>query len=784
MNLRIQGLVLLLLTVSSVYAGRTVTDGFQSVFVRPSPDRPDPDPNPCFRFFDVYLPDEFDSNPEMTFPIVYHLTGLGGNYTTFSEPDRLVMDKMLANKEVVPMIIVAPDPRVLNYDGSFWTDSNVVQDPTESFNNNFERYFIEELIPFVDQKYRQKKDAQGNAAPFRALMGQSMGGYGSLLFGIKHPELFDAYAGDSPTAFWLINTNLASPPEPASPQGSSMFSFNKLLIPGLVNSRPAGRLTPDNDDVTFGFFSWAAAFSPLVKGIEPSDCSFNTNSCLLTPPFCVAYPFNVGPDNVPQIVGGSFVENPAILQIWEQRYDPYVILDTFDPKVFKNKAIYFDAGDDLVLEIIDNVGSRYFSDKFSSLDVDNEYLLYKGGHTSCTTIDELPCYRFTTNLKLFSGKFAEAGNPPSKTVITGTITLEMADNSRMSITDKAVLAIETEDIKGIPSSSNVTLQLQNSARLEIGTDAQIGGGLQVGNSFGKANLLFDPARVEDRIRFTLAINGPQAVVQIGKQGFLGWGVGVTGNTTDVANYWGLSSLTNVDSVDLLFMQGRFEHNQIASSLEERGSLVALGKSKEYNLFLNAESFVISGGANLATITEANRIHPTVQDTAGTIDPGGIRNRIIANPSTEFDDFYGAPKGVYASRTFSENLMKVGILSSSLMLFDADKQSLATPATQEELFTFLSVANYFDQGRKRAPINELDGRLVVGYIVPQTSLVNGQETTSLVIKRVVVNKDDPCNPLSIQFSADRILQEGAVGISLARINGTEQIVRLFDLNPLV
>lgn len=68
MSLRIKGIVLLISTMSLCSAGRTVTDGFQSAFVRPSPDRPDPDPNPCFRFFDVYLPDEFDTNPEMTFP--------------------------------------------------------------------------------------------------------------------------------------------------------------------------------------------------------------------------------------------------------------------------------------------------------------------------------------------------------------------------------------------------------------------------------------------------------------------------------------------------------------------------------------------------------------------------------------------------------------------------------------------------------------------------------------------------------------------------------------------
>ena len=700
--------------------GRTVTDGFQSAFVRGSPDLPTPESNPCFRYFNVYLPEEFDTNPEMTFPIVYHLTGLGGNYSTYSATDKIVMDQMLANNQVVPMIIVAPDPRVLNYDGSFWTNSDVVADPADSFNGMFETYIVNELIPYVDQKYRQKTTADGNAAPFRAVMGQSMGGYGSLFFGIKHPELFCGYAGDSSTSFWLINTNLASP------DGNPMYTFNKLLMPGLANSTPPGILAPSNDETTFGFYAWAGAFSPIVQGIGPSDCSTDTNACLLTPPFCVAYPFNVGTNNAPEIVAGSFVENTPIVDVWET-YDPYVLLDKADPAVLQTKAIYLDAGADLTLDPIDNVGAHYFSAKLSGIDVTHEYLLFNGGHTTCTTIAEIPCYRFTTNLKLFSGKFSEAGSPPAMMIITGDMTIELTGNTVMSILDKALVTVETDHAAGV-TESNVTINILDSARLEIGNETTLGGGLQVGNRFSKANLVFDPTRAQDIINFTLNINGPEATLQIGQQGYLGFGIGVFGNNTDVSNYWGLSSLTNVNTVTLSLTQGRFEHNQIASSLDESGSLFALGVSNEYIFSLNPDLFVIAGGGNLATITAANLIHPTVQNAAGVVDPGGIRDQIVTNPATTFDTFYGPPKGFYASQTYSQNLMTVGILSSSLMLFDTNKMALPNPATQQQFFNYLMVDPYTTQGRKRAPIAEVDGQLVVAYIVPETVLINGVETT--------------------------------------------------------
>ncbi len=756
--------------------GRTVTDGFESQLVRPSPDREDLGVTECFRLFDVYLPEEFDKNPNQTFPIVYHLTGLGGTNQTYSVPDRVVMDQLIESGQAVPMIIVAPDPGVITYNGSFYTDSPVVGNPDESFNGKFERYIVEELIPFVDQKYRQKKTADGDAAPFRAIMGQSMGGNGSLYFGVKYPELFSAYAGDSPTSFWLINTNLASPDD------NPMFTFNKLLLGELP---PSNMIDPDNGQNTFDFYSWPAAFSPVNQGIGPEDplnCTLAPNPCRASFPFCVAYPFNVDDNGIVELINGSLVQNvPISVGVWPQ-FDPFFILDDIaaDParlEQLKRQALYMDAGADLRAEIVDNVGARFFSDKLAVFDVNNEYLLFDGGHASCTTISQLECYRFTTNLKLFSGKFSEAGifAPDVRRTIVGDMVIELTDNSVMSIVNKALVGVETDPDNGI-DETNVTFKILDNARLEIGNQETIGGGLQVGNAFGKANLLNDPSRADNVINITFELDGPGATLEIGRQGYLGFGVGIDGNQTTLPNFWGLSSLTNVTSVTLNLKQGQLLHNQIASSLNQKGALLALGESSDgYTINIDQDNFVISGGANLASMIQANRIHPTVQTVAGPIDPGGIRNRTVEEPATEFDEFYGPPKGIYKSLTFSLNRMMVGILSSSLMLFDTNKTPLSSDATQEQTFEFLQVADYTEQGRKRASINVLDGQLTIGFVTN-----DGEKRT---ISRPVI-ENGSCNVLTVPFDTDKVLEAGAVGVKLATVNGQQQVIRVYDLDPEV
>ncbi|MBA3751226.1 hypothetical protein H0X06_00275 [Candidatus Dependentiae bacterium] len=723
--------------------GQIVTDGFVSQFVPRSPDAPEGDPR---RLFNVYLPPTFFTDPTATFPIVYHLTGFGGNFQSFSETDKIVMDEMLAAGQVMPMIIVAPDPRVLTYGASFYVNSVL--------NGDFENYMVQELIPYVDARYRQRRAPSGDARFFRALMGQSMGGYGSLFYGIKYSDLFIAYAGDSPTSFWLITTAIAAP------DGNPMYTFNKLLIPELTED---GEIDPQNGDLTFGFFAWAGAFSPNLSRPFKVDYPFvvddTTNKPLIVP---------FGPDMTP-----SLVPVPSVLARW-QSFDPFFLVDTANKEILKRQAIYFDAGADPRTEIIDNVGARYFSLKLSELNIKNEYVLYEGGHTSCTTSPEIECYRFRTNLQTFSAKFSENGlfADDIRTKITGTMNIILDGNSVMSINDKKLVGIETDPANGI-TKTDITITLRDSARLEIGNSSTIGGALQVGNPFGKANFIFDPSLLTHRVSFTLTIDGPQATAQIGAQGYLGFGVGIDGNRTSVPNYWGVSTLTNVESINLNFTQGNFIHNQIVSSITPQASLLALGESGRYSLAFDPSTFVIAGGGNLAKIIDTSLMHPTVLDTAGVIDQGGIRNRevIVPDPDNLFDEFYGPPKGIMGSKTFYTNKLQVNILASGQMLLDTKKEQIPANATLNQFFSYLEVEDYLSQGTKRAAFTIISGNPTVGFL-----------PTSTKIEREVVSTADQCSPLNPTLNLQNLIKEGAVGIKLATIGGQRTILRLYDLDP--
>jgi S-formylglutathione hydrolase FrmB len=52
---------------------------------------------------------------------------------------------------------------------------------------NYEDFFFEELMPYVEKTYRIKSEKR-----FRAIAGLSMGGGGSFMYAMHHPELFSS----------------------------------------------------------------------------------------------------------------------------------------------------------------------------------------------------------------------------------------------------------------------------------------------------------------------------------------------------------------------------------------------------------------------------------------------------------------------------------------------------------------------------------------------------------------------------------------------------------------
>ncbi|MEN9701476.1 MAG: hypothetical protein RIR55_796 [Bacteroidota bacterium] len=135
--------------------------------------------------YTIYLPSDYYTN-ERTYPVTYLLHGYGdadNGWVQFGEINRLA-DAAIKDGSIPPMIIVTPDGFKSFYinaaDGSM----------------NYEDFFIKELIPHIEKTYHVKAEKR-----FRAIAGLSMGGYGSLLYALKYPNLFVAAAPLS-AAIW------------------------------------------------------------------------------------------------------------------------------------------------------------------------------------------------------------------------------------------------------------------------------------------------------------------------------------------------------------------------------------------------------------------------------------------------------------------------------------------------------------------------------------------------------------------------------------------------------
>ncbi len=108
---------------------------------------------------------------EARFPVVYLLHGLTGHYDNWTDKTKLA-----EFAEKYSFIIVTPE----GADG-WYTDSAGVPD------DKYESYIVRELIPEIDSKFRTLDGRDG-----RFIAGLSMGGYGSLKFGLKYPDKFAA----------------------------------------------------------------------------------------------------------------------------------------------------------------------------------------------------------------------------------------------------------------------------------------------------------------------------------------------------------------------------------------------------------------------------------------------------------------------------------------------------------------------------------------------------------------------------------------------------------------
>ncbi|MBK7869635.1 MAG: esterase family protein [Saprospiraceae bacterium] len=138
--------------------------------------------------YTIYLPYDYASS-ERNYPAVYLLHGY--NEKTEDDTEWLrrgeinrYTDQGIANGTITPMIIVMPDADVSFYINSY------------DGKTKYEDFFFKELIPAIEKTYRVKGEKD-----YRAIAGLSMGGHGTLLYALKHPDMFVAAAPFSAAVF-------------------------------------------------------------------------------------------------------------------------------------------------------------------------------------------------------------------------------------------------------------------------------------------------------------------------------------------------------------------------------------------------------------------------------------------------------------------------------------------------------------------------------------------------------------------------------------------------------
>ena len=142
--------------------------------------------------YSIYLPSDY-STSKRNYPVLYLLHGYTDNETNWIQMGQMktIADRAIANEEAVPMIIVMPDAwdtwYINQYDGKV----------------PYEDMFFEELIPYMEKTYRIRSDKES-----RAIAGLSMGGYGSLYYGLSHPDMFCYIYACSPATYVEGTPNL------------------------------------------------------------------------------------------------------------------------------------------------------------------------------------------------------------------------------------------------------------------------------------------------------------------------------------------------------------------------------------------------------------------------------------------------------------------------------------------------------------------------------------------------------------------------------------------------
>ncbi len=289
----------------------------------------------------VYLPPSYAAAPERRFPVLYLLHGIGGTDRDWvgAQPAGAsrsaaqpwltvqdVMDRGIAAGVLAEMIVVAPD-QMTRGGGSFYTNSVLT--------GGWEDFTVVDLVAHVDATYRTLA-----AGESRGIAGHSMGGYGALKLGMKHPQVFQVvYAMNAAVLGFAGDLT----------QESRAYAVAAEATPGSLNP---------------GVDFWPPSLLCIAQALSPN---------LERPPFYADLPFVPSAEH-----GGALRPVEPVVAAWRASMPLYMVAEHAD-NLRSLRALRFDSGvyDEFTHIVLTN---RSLSTRLNELAIPHVFEEYNGDH--------------------------------------------------------------------------------------------------------------------------------------------------------------------------------------------------------------------------------------------------------------------------------------------------------------------------------------------------------------------------------------------------------------------
>ena len=275
----------------------------------------------------VYLPPGYDAGAGKRYPTLYLLHGYLGNERMFTRSLLPIIDDVIRRGAAKEMIVVMPNGRNA-YFGSFYTNSPVT--------GAWEDFISKELVSWVDGRYRTMAQAES-----RGIAGHSMGGYGSIMLAMKHPDVFNAFYALSPCCVGLEGDIGADNP--------AWLAANQIRSRDQLQPKPQSLA----DFFPTAFVALSAAFSP-----NPGRA-----------PLYVDLPF------VPR--NNRLEPNGEAYAKWRSKM-PLYLVEQYRANLEKLRGIFLDYGS---LEEFSHIRTttRAFSEELANRGIGHTFEIYAGG---------------------------------------------------------------------------------------------------------------------------------------------------------------------------------------------------------------------------------------------------------------------------------------------------------------------------------------------------------------------------------------------------------------------